>query len=115
MPNVISADRRSVTYIEDISVFELLQKLAEEREISVATILREATAAYSEQLEVIPTLFASRAAAKASERAETERQIALGELSPEAAQARNAPITQPVKIANLWAAIRRHARSRSKN
>jgi hypothetical protein len=114
MPNVISAEKRSVTYLENRTVFEWMENMAAARQTNVATLLREATSAYfaqNEQPMRAPSLFEERAAAKAAERAETARQIASGELSPAAAQERNAPIHQPVQIANLWKALRRHARA----
>jgi hypothetical protein len=116
MPNAISARRRSVTYLEDRSTYEALQRLAAERNADVSAILREATAAYcvlgQENIEIVPKLFEERAAAKAAERAETARLIASGELSPADAQLRNSPITQPVRIVNLGEDLRRRARAR---
>ena len=115
MPNVISENRRSVTYLEDRATYEAIQRLAEERETDASVILREASAAYcilGQSVEVVPNLLEVRAAAKAAERAETARQIAAGEISPEAAQMRNAPITEPVQIVNLWKSVRRYARAR---
>jgi hypothetical protein len=114
MPNVISAEKRSVTYLENRAVFEWLESVAAARQTNVAVLLREATSAYfaqNEQPTSVPSLFEERAAVKAAERAETARQIASGELSPAAAQERNAPIHQSVQIANLWTAVRRHARA----
>jgi len=115
MPNVISPEKRSVTYLENRTVFEWLENVAAARQTNVAVLLREATSAYFAQNEKptgAPGLFEGRAAAKAAERAETARQIASGELSSAAAQERNAPIRQPVRISNLWTAVRRHARAR---
>jgi hypothetical protein len=114
MPNAISAQKRSVTYLENRAVFEWMENLAAARQTNVAVLLREATSAYFAQNEQ-PTralsLFEERTAVKAAARAETARQIASGELSAAAAQERNAPIHQSVQIANLWTAVRRHARA----
>lgn len=62
--------------------------------------------------EVVPQLFAVRAAAKASARAQTARQLAAGELTPAQAQFRNAPIETPVRMVNMWSAINRHTAAR---
>jgi hypothetical protein len=115
MPNVIAADKRSVTYLENIDVLAWMEREAMLRKSGLAAILREATSAYYAQQINAPVdqgQFARRSAAKAAQRAETARQIAAGELTPEEAQARNAPIETPVRILDLWPAIRRRARSK---
>jgi len=57
---------------------------------------------------VILDLDAVRSATKAAQRVEMARQIAAGEISPQQAQERNAPISKPVEIVDLWSAVRRH-------
>ena len=64
--------------------------------------LLKARLAYASNLDAV------RSAAKAAQRVETARQIAVGEISPRQAQERNAPISESVKIVDLWPAIRRH-------
>ncbi|MFA5058380.1 MAG: hypothetical protein WC485_09725, partial [Opitutaceae bacterium] len=101
MPNVIAADKRSVTYLENLDVLAWMEGEARLRRTTLAVILREATSAYyvrHRQAPAAPDLLAQRSAAKAAQRAETARRIAAGELTPEAAQARNAPIAQPVRV-----------------
>ncbi|MDD2765792.1 MAG: hypothetical protein PHE83_17660 [Opitutaceae bacterium] len=113
---MIAADKRSVTYLENIHVLAWMEREAAMRETTVSVLLREATSAYYVQHknpEPSAGLFALRSAAKASGRTTTVQQITSGALSPEAAQDRNAPIRGPVRILNLWPAIRRHARARS--
>jgi len=114
MPNVISAEKRCVTYLENRKVFEWMEELARTRKTDLAVILREATAAYCAQDRSAPRegdLFGQRAAAKAAARRKTSREIAAGVVTPKQAQDRNAPIRQPVQIVNLWPAIRRHTRA----
>ena len=116
MPNMIAADKRSVTYLENIRVLAWMEREAAARTTTVASLLREATSAYYAQYENAPaalSLFATRSAAKAAGRTTTAQQITSGALSPEEAQDHNAPIRGPVRILNLWPAIRRHARAKS--
>jgi hypothetical protein len=82
----------------------------------LSVILREATSAYYLQhQDTLPetTLTARRAATKAAQRANTARQIKAGVLSPAKAQKLNAPVTQPVRVLDLWPSIRRHVREKS--
>lgn len=116
MPNVISKDRRSVTFLESRKVIEWMEAMARERGTDLSVILREATSAYFLQHQnVAPeaTLTARRAATKAAQRSRTSRQIKAGVLLPAKAQANNAPITQPVRVLDLWSSIRRHVRKES--
>jgi hypothetical protein len=116
MPNVISASKRSLTYLESRRISEWMEGLARERKTDLAVILREATSAYYAQHNngaVSPNLDAIRSATKAAQRAETARQMAAGQISPRQAQERNAPISEPVKVVDLWSAIRRHTRGRA--
>lgn len=114
MPNSISPNKRSITYLENRSVLEWFEATAAARKTGVSVILREATSAYFAAHTDTPdtsNLLTTRSAAKAAQRRETARLIASGKLSPAEAQDRNAPIRQPVRIANLWTAIRSHARA----
>ncbi len=116
MPNAIAADKRSVTYLENREVLEWMEREAAARGSNVTALLREATSAYyvaHKEPGDEPGLFVRRSAAKAAQRALTERQIASGQISPEEAQRRNAPVREPVAIVNLWPAIRRYARARA--
>ena len=93
-----------------------MEGIARERKTDLAVIVREATSAYYAQHHngaVSPNLDAVRSASKAAQRVETARQIAAREISPRQAQERNAPISEPVKVVDLWSAIRRHARPRA--
>jgi len=113
MPNVIASDKRSVTYLENLTVHDWMAEEAAARNTDVSTILREATSAYFAQWAsgtAAPSQFAARAAAKVARRAETARLISSGKLTSEAAQDRNAPIRQSVSIVNLWPAVRRRDR-----
>lgn len=114
MPNAISPEKRSITYLENRKVAEWMANLAKTRHTDLAVILREATAAYYAQDKLAPnasTLIAHRTATKAAARTQTARAIAAGHITPEEAQERNAPIPHPVQIVNLWSAIRRHTRT----
>jgi hypothetical protein len=116
MPNVISKDRRSVTFLESRKVIEWMEEMARARKTDLSVILREATSAYYLQHEAVstePTLTALRSATKAAQRAKTTREIKSGTLSPADAQERNAPIRQPVRVLDLWPSIRRHVREKS--
>ena len=116
MPNVISASKRSLTFLESRKVSEWMEGLARERKTDLAVIVREATSAYYAQHNngtISPNLDAVRSATKAAQRVEIARQIASGEISSRQAQERNAPISEPVKVVDLWSAIRRHTRSRA--
>jgi hypothetical protein len=116
MPNAISPSKRSVTYLENLSVMEWFEAMAAARKTGVSVILREATSAYFAEYKdklAAPSLFAVRSAAKVAQRKETARRIASGAESSAQAQDRNAPIRQPVRIVNLWPAIRRHARAQT--
>jgi len=116
MPNVISAGKRSLTFLESRKISEWMEGLARERKTDLAVIVREATSAYYAQHNngaISPNLDAIRSAAKAAQRAETARLIAAGHISPRQAQERNAPISEPVKVVDLWSAIRRHTRGRA--
>jgi len=63
---------------------------------------------------IIADLDTLRSATKAEKRTKTARQIAAGQISPQQAQEQNAPISEPVKIVDLWSAIRRHTAKRAK-
>ncbi len=115
MPNVISAEKRSVTFLESREVFAWMREVALERKCEVSVILREATSAYyvqhrSQSAET--NLSEQRAATKVAQRKETARQLAAGEVTPAKAQLRNAPIGDSVRILDLWPSIRRHTRSK---
>lgn len=118
MPKVISRkNKRSVTYRENAKVLAWLERIARERKVAVAVIIREATSDYyvrDKERASAPTLTEQRAAAKRAARAETVRKIASGELTPEQAQWRNAPIRGRVEIVDLQAALRRLSRTRKK-
>ena len=114
MPNSISPDKRSVCFLENRKVVEWMEEIARARKTDLSVILREATSAYYIQHQTAstePGLFARRSATKAAQRADTARRIASGELTSTAAQARNAPIQEPVRVVDLWSAIRRHVRA----
>jgi hypothetical protein len=116
VPNVISPNKRSITYLENRSVLEWFESIAVTRQTGVSEILREATSAYfaaHQNLATNPTLSVQRSAKKAAQRRETARLIATGALSADAAQNRNAPVNQPVRIMNFWAAIRAHTRAKA--
>lgn len=116
MPNVISKDRRSVTFLESRKVIEWMEELARARKTDLSVILREATSAYYLQNQAAstePTLSEIRSATKAMQRAKTAREIKSGVLSLSDAQKRNAPIRQPVRVLDLWPSIRRHVREKS--
>lgn len=116
MPNVISKDRRSVTFLESRKVIEWMEAVARERSTDLSVILREATSAYYVQHQAAndkPSLFAQRSATKAAQRAKTAREIETGVLTPAKAQERNAPIRQPVRVLDMWPSIRRHVREKS--
>jgi hypothetical protein len=116
VPNVISKDRRSVTFLESRKVAEWMEAMARERGTDLSVILREATSAYYLQhhdASLATTLTARRAIAKAAQRSRTARQIKAGVLSPLSAQSRNAPVTEPVRVLDLWSSIRRHVREKS--
>lgn len=113
MPNAISPDKRSVTFLENRKVLEWMEEMARARKTDLAVILREATSAYYARHNnpADTSSFARRAASKAAHRALIARQIAAGKLTPEEAQTLNAPIGQPVQVVDLWSAIRRHHRA----
>ena len=115
MPNAISPEKKLYTFLESREVLEWMGKLARERGTDLSVIMREATSAYYVQHRSsdLPenSLFAVRSRAKAAQRAQTARQIAAGELTPEDAQQRNAPIRQAVQVVDLWPAILRRARA----
>ena len=114
MPNVISPEKRSVTFLESREVFEWMEEIARVRQTDLSVILREATSTYYIQHKTAstdPGLFARRSATKAAQRTKTAKQIALGRLAPEAAQERNAPIHKPVRVVDLWPSILRHVRA----
>ena len=116
MPNVISKDRKSVTFLESRKVIEWMEELARSRKTDLSVILREATSAYYLQHQAAstePSLSELRSATKAVQRAKTAREIKSGVLSPADAQERNAPIRQPVRVLDLWPSIRRHVREKS--
>jgi hypothetical protein len=117
MPNAISPDKRSVTFLESRKVTEWMEAMARARKTDLSVILREATSAYYVQHQTAssePGLFARRSTTKAAQRAQTARQIASGRLTPAEAQERNAPIHQPVRMLDLWPSIRRHVRPTGK-
>lgn len=112
MPNVISKERRSVTFLENRKVVEWMEAVARERGTDLSVILREATSAYylqhREASSSQGTLFAKRVSAKAAQRRETARKLARRELTAEQAQKLNAPVHGDVKLVDMWSAIRRH-------
>lgn len=117
MPNVISPEKRCVTFLESREVFEWIEEMAHVRQTDISVILREATSAYYLQYKTAstdPGLLARRSATKAAQRTETAKQIASGKLTPGAAQARNAPIHKPVRVVDLWPSIQRHVRATAK-
>jgi hypothetical protein len=113
MPNAISPEKRSITFLENRRVIAWMESVAQTRDTDLSVILREATSAYYAQHGggdlAESGLFAKRAATKAVQRTLTAQQIATGVMTPGEAQERNAPIQQTVKIVNLWPAIRRRA------
>jgi hypothetical protein len=116
MPNVISKERKSVTYLESRKVLAWMESVARERGADLSVILREATSAYFLQhQDGLPTqsLTARRTAAKAEQRRQINAKIRAGTLTPQSAQEENAPVRQPVRIVDLWPSIRRHVRGRS--
>jgi len=116
MPNVISRDRRSVTFLESRKVIEWMEGVARQRDTDLSKILREATSAYYLQHRNAPpetSLTAQRAATKAAQRTRTARQIKAGVLTPAQAQEQNAPLKEPVVMVDMWASIRRHVREKS--
>lgn len=113
MPNVISKDRRSVTFLESRKVVEWMESVAQERGTDLSVILREATSAYFLQhsnAKPETSLTAQRAQTKAAQRTRTARQIKAGHLTPAEAQLQNAPISEPVRAPDMWTSIRRHVR-----
>lgn len=117
MPNAISPEKRSVTFLESREVFEWMEGIARARQTEVSVILREATSAYYLQHKSVstdPGLFTRRSATKAAQRIKTAKRIAAGKLTPEAAQERNAPIHKPVRVVDLWPSIQRHVRATAK-
>ncbi len=116
MPNVISKDRKSVTFLENREVLAWMESVARERGTDLSVILREATSAYfvaHRRAAEAPGLSERRAGEKARQRVETQRRIREGLLTPAEAQLRNAPIRKPVRIVDLWSSVRRHARTQS--
>lgn len=116
MPNMISKDRRSVTFLESRKVIEWMASVARERGTDLSVILREATSTYYLQHSTAKpetSLTAQRAQTKAAQRTRTARQIKEGRLTPAEAQRQNAPVSEPVRALNLWSSIRRHVRKQS--
>ena len=116
MPNVISKERESVTFLESRKVVEWMESVARERGTDLSVILREAISAYylqHHQAKPETSLTMRRAATKAAQRAETARQIRSGKLTPEKAQELNAPVHRPVRVLDMWSSIRRHVREKS--
>jgi ribonuclease D len=115
MPNMISKNKRSVTFLEDREVFEWMEAIARERDTDVSRILREATSSYyvlHGAPSSSPNLFETRSATKIAQRKDTDRQIASGGKSAAEVQEQNAPIHQPIQIVNLGSSIRRFARAK---
>jgi hypothetical protein len=115
MPNVISQDKRSVTFLENRLVFDWMESMARARNTDVSVILREASSAYYNEHREAKTenaFLTMRAGEKAAKRAVTAHLIETGELTPDEAQERNAPIRGPVTIVDLWPSIRRRARAK---
>jgi hypothetical protein len=113
MPNMISKDRRSVTFLESRKVIEWMEAVAQERGTDLSVILREATSTYYLQHSTAKpetSLTAQRAKTKSAQRTRTARQIKAGRLTPAEAQQQNAPVSEPVRALNLWSSIRRHVR-----
>jgi hypothetical protein len=116
MPNVISKDRRSVTFLESRKVIAWMETVARERGTDLSVILREATSAYFLQhsdAKPETSLTARRAATKAAQRTRTAQQIKTGRLTPAEAQQQNAPVSEPVRVLDMWSSIRRHVREKS--
>ena len=115
MPNAISPEKTTYTFLESREVLEWMAKMARARGTDLSVIMREATSAYYVQHRSGDSpensLFAARSRTKAAQRARTARQIADGELTREAAQQRNAPIREAVHVVDLWPAILRRARA----
>lgn len=85
MPNVNSAEQKSVTFLESRKVIEWMESVARERGTDLSVILREATLAYylqHHQAKPETSLTAQRAARKATQRTKTARQIESGTLTP---------------------------------
>lgn len=113
MPNVISKERKSVTFLESRKVIAWMETMARERGTDLSVILREATSAYYLQhYQAAPetSLTARRAATKAAQRTETKRKIRSGVLTPKQAQELNAPVHSAVRMVDMWSSIRRMAR-----
>jgi len=116
VPNVISKERKSVTYLESRKVLAWLESVARQRGADLSVMLREATSAYylqHHESKAGRSLTERRTAAKAAQRRETTRKIRAGVLTPQSAQEENAPVHEPVRIVDLWPSIRRHVRGRS--
>lgn len=116
MPNMISKDRRSVTFLESRKVIEWMESVAQERGTDLSVILREATSTYFLQhsnAKPETSLTARRAATKAAQRTRTARQIKTGRMTPAEAQQQNAPVLEPVRVLDMWSSIRRHVREKS--
>lgn len=116
MPNMISKDRRSVTFLESRKVIEWMESVAQERGTDLSVILREATSTYFLQHSTAKpetSLTAQRAKTKAAQRTRTARQIKEGRLTPAEAQRENAPVSEPVRVLDMWSSIRRHVREKS--
>lgn len=116
MPNMISKDKRSVTFLEDREVFEWMEEIARERNTDVSRILREATSSYfvlHRDPSSSPSLLAVRSATKIAQRNDTNHQIASGRMSAADVQERHAPIHQPIQVVDLWSSIRRFARAKA--
>jgi len=115
MPNVISKNRRSVTFLEDREVFDWMEGIARERDTDVSRILREATSSYyvlHRDPSSSPSHSAARFATKIIQRKAADQQIASARMSAADIQERNAPIHQPTRIVDLWSSIRRFARTK---
>jgi hypothetical protein len=93
-----------------------MESVARQRGTDLSVMLREATSAYYLQhhkSHAERSLTERRAEAKAAQRRETARKVQTRALTPQSAQAANAPVDQPVRIVDLWPSIRRHVRGRS--
>jgi hypothetical protein len=114
MPNSPSPDKRRFSYLENRHVAEWLELAARERGMDVASLVREATLTYYAAHQSSTSVFsdAERAAEKAAQRSETKRRIAERSLTPREAQERNAPLSTPAKVVDLWGALRRRAAQR---
>ncbi len=111
MPNSPSPEKRRFSYLENRRVAEWFEAAARERGTDIASLVREATLTYyaAHQSSAPSVSDAERAQHKAAQRSQTSRRIAKGSLSPKAAQARNAPLSSPAKVVDLWGALRRRA------